>query len=257
MISVDRITHSFFTTDRYNTVLTDVSFTLEPSSWTALIGPSGCGKTTMLNILSGLTAPVRGAVTLGGEAVTGPSARVGYMLQHDYLFPWRTVGANVELPLRLSQTTPQERKRRAEEALDAVGLLAVKHQMPHELSGGMRQRVALARTLVTDPDVVLLDEPFSALDYGTKLELEDYVSEKLRELGKTVVLVTHDIEEAICMCDRILGFHPAQKGIQNEWTVDTALQKISPFEARQHPMMRPLFQQIWKELFTRENERTD
>jgi NitT/TauT family transport system ATP-binding protein len=170
------------------------------------------------------------------------------MLQQDYLFPWKTIEENVLLGLKLIKKNEGLEKIRTLKLLSDVGLGGTEKLYPRELSGGMRQRAALARTLAVDPKILLLDEPFSALDYQTKLKLEDLVFETLKSFGKTAVLVTHDIGEAIAMSDRIYLFSAKPGRIYKTFEVPDELRELTPFHARNHPHYSVLFQTIWKEL---------
>ena len=214
----------------------------------SLVGPSGCGKTTVLSLMAGLLVPARGSVTACGEPVRRPSPRIGYMLQQDYLFPWRTILANVLLGLELNGTKSAASVAYAESLLEELGLGAAGDRMPHELSGGMRQRAALARTLATEPEIMLLDEPFSALDLQIKLQLEDLVHATLRGRGKTAVLVTHDLGEAAAMSDRVvvLGRNPGH--IRAVYEMPPALREAQPAEARKLPEFQRTFDLIWRTL---------
>ncbi|MFC0214734.1 ABC transporter ATP-binding protein [Paenibacillus chartarius] len=224
-----------------------ISFQLLPGEFVSLIGPSGCGKTTLLSMIAGLMAPTRGVVGLFGEPVTGPSPKIGYMLQQDYLFPWRTIVDNAYIGLELRGQLTKERKDYVHHLLEEMGLIGFKDALPAQLSGGMRQRVALVRTLATDPDILLLDEPFSALDYQTKLQLEDLVAETLRDKGKSALLVTHDITEAIAMSDRIFILQPRPGRIRREVEVPADIRAELPFAAREQAHFQELFRDVWSE----------
>ena len=165
----------------------------------SVIGPSGCGKTTVFNIIAGLIAPDQGRISVDGVAVNDLRGRVGYMMQKDLLFPWRTVLENVLLGLELKKIPLLEARETAREYLHTYGLSGFENAYPRTLSGGMRQRVALIRTLISNPDILLLDEPFSALDYQTRLYLEGVLIEAVDTFKKTVILVTHDIDEAVAL----------------------------------------------------------
>ena len=173
--------------------LKDVSMSITPGEFVAIIGQSGCGKSTLLSLISGILKPTEGAVLLDGRPVTGPSRKVGYMLQQDYLFEWRTILDNAVLGAEIQGADMGAARARATQLLTRYGLGKFLHYLPRQLSGGMRQRVALARTLSTGPDVILLDEPFSALDSQTRLALADEVGQILRREGKTAILVTHNL----------------------------------------------------------------
>jgi len=195
---------SYFTPEGETEALSNVSFSLAPGEFVSLIGQSGCGKSTLLSLIAGLIPPTSGAVMIDGQPVVKPNPRIGYMLQQDYLFEWRTILDNVMLGAEIQGRRDARSEARAVHLLEKCGLGAFLSHTPRQLSGGMRQRAALARTLVTEPDVILLDEPFSALDSQTRLAISDEVVDILRREGKTVVLVTHDIGEAIAMTDRVI-----------------------------------------------------
>jgi len=192
----------------------------------------------------------------GQPVLSKDELSIGYMLQQDYLFPWKTIGQNVTLGLKLLKHEKEASLSTAMKLLLDVGLPNVEHQYPRELSGGMRQRAALARTLAVDPKILLLDEPFSALDYQTKLKLEDLVSETLKAYGKTAVLVTHDIGESIAMSDRIYLFAARPGRIHKVFEVPNELRTLTPFQARNHSSYSSLFQTIWKELESLERSYT-
>src|SRR5262249_36351899 len=181
-------------------------FSVAPGEFVAIIGQSGCGKSTLLSLISGILKPTDGAVMLDGKPVAGPNRKVGYMLQQDYLFEWRTILENAVLGAEIQGADMGKARTRAAALLTRYGLGRFLHYLPRQLSGGMRQRVALARapTVCTEPAVVLLAEPFAALDSQTRLALADEVAEILRREGKTAILVTHDIGEAISMAERVI-----------------------------------------------------
>src|SRR5215831_18229184 len=186
------------------TAVQGVSFCVRDGEVVSLIGPSGCGKSTLLNIGAGLYAPSEGAAFVDGETVEGPNAHVAFMLQKDLLLPWRTVFENVMLGAEIRGQPRADRRQRAHELLDGFGLADFAGRYPHQLSGGMRQRTALARTLAVDPSVLLLDEPFSAVDAQTRMVLQYELAQTLKSAGKTALLITHDLLEAVIMSDRVL-----------------------------------------------------
>ena len=186
------------------TALDDITFAVAPGEFVAIVGPSGSGKSTLLNLIAGLDRPSAGAVTLNGHTVAGPSPQVGFMLQKDLLLPWRTIRQNVEFGLEARPTTAAERRTRAHAELARCRLAEFADHYPAQLSGGMRQRAALARTLAIAPSVILLDEPFAALDAQTKLILQRSFAETIAESGITTILITHDLAEAVAMADRII-----------------------------------------------------
>jgi NitT/TauT family transport system ATP-binding protein len=186
------------------TAIEGVSFSIADGEVVALIGPSGCGKSTLLNIGSGLYAPSAGQAFVDGEQVQGPSRHVAFMLQKDLLLPWRTIAQNVALGVEIQGQTKSECARRATELLRGFNLADFAGRYPHQLSGGMRQRVALARTLAIDPSVLLLDEPFSAVDAQTRISLQHDLAQTLKRAAKTALLITHDLLEAVILSDRVL-----------------------------------------------------
>ena len=186
------------------TAVQGVSIAVRDGEVVSLIGPSGCGKSTLLNIGSGLAAPSEGEAFVDGERVEGPNAHVAFMLQKDLLLPWRTVVENVMFGVEIQGVPAAERKRRAQALLENLKLAEFSNHYPHQLSGGMRQRVALARTLAVDPTVLLLDEPFSAVDAQTRITLQQELAQTLKRAGKTALLITHDLLEAVTLSDRVL-----------------------------------------------------
>lgn len=246
-IELCQVTHLYLTQTHAFTAVKGIDLRVEEGEFVCLVGPSGCGKTTLLSIIAGLERPTAGKVLLDGENVTGPSPKVGYMLQQDYLFNWRTIEDNVLIGLEIQGNRNQETEAYAFYLLEEMGLTAFRKSYPYQLSGGMRQRVALVRTLACKPDILLLDEPFSALDYQTKLQLEDLVVETLRNQKKTAILVTHDLSEAVAMSDRlfILSNNPGR--IHKEVAVPEPIRQALPFQARNLEGFSDLFQTVWKE----------
>src|SRR5215470_8459556 len=215
----------------------------------SIVGPSGCGKSTLLALISGLLRPTEGRLLLDGARINGTNRRVGILLQKDHLFEWRTVLKNAELGLEILGKGSAEARRHAHQLLATYGLGGFENSYPYQLSGGMRQRVALVRTLATDPDILLLDEPFSALDYQTKLILERDVHRIIRDNQKTALLVTHDIEEAVSMSDRVivLSGRPAQ--VKNVYDIAlTVVDPRTPMTSRDAPEFRAYCKSIWEDL---------
>ena len=184
--------------------LAPVSFALREGGFVSVIGPSGCGKSTLFNIIAGLQRPSTGTVSIDGEDATGMIGRVGYMLQKDLLLPWRTVLDNVILGMEIKGVSRSRARAAAMPYLERYGLNGFENRFPRELSGGMRQRAALLRTLLLDTDIVLLDEPFGALDAQTRSSMQEWLLQLWADFAKTVVFVTHDVEEAIYLSDEIL-----------------------------------------------------
>lgn len=250
-IRIDQVSLRYFTPKAEILALSDISLTIEPGEFVSLIGQSGCGKSTLLSIIAGILPPSEGSVHVGEQLVTTPSPRIGYMLQQDYLFEWRTILDNALLGAQIQGRNMRVARDRAAHFLEKCGLSRFLDQYPKALSGGMRQRVALARTLTTDPDVVLLDEPFSALDSQTRLAIADEVVDVLRAEGKTVVLVTHDIGEAISMTDRVVVLSRRPGRIKSEHAIRFASVpngRPTPFEVRALPEFNTYFNTLWDEL---------
>jgi ABC-type nitrate/sulfonate/bicarbonate transport system ATPase subunit len=202
-LRVDNVSMSFKTPAGVFQALAPVTLAIPPGRFVSLIGPSGCGKSTIFNIIAGLLEPTAGRVLIDGIEATGTIGRVGYMLQKDLLLPWRTVLDNVILGMEIQGVPLREARGRALPLLHRYGLSGFEHLYPSSLSGGMRQRAALLRTLLFDTDVILLDEPFGALDAQTKLQLQEWLMQLWGDFGKTVVFVTHDIDEAIFLSDEV------------------------------------------------------
>lgn len=238
MIEVRALSHYYLTEQTAVEALKDIYLTVAQGEFVSFIGPSGCGKSTLLSILARLLTPTFGEMQL-------PATNIGYMLQQDYLFPWKTIEDNIALGLTLAgKANPQV----VTSLLETIGLAHTAQLYPAQLSGGMRQRVALARTLATNPQVLLLDEPFSALDFHAKLSLENFVASTLKTLQKTAILVTHDIGEAIAMSDKIYLFSKRPGTITQTFIVPPEIRALAPFDARNHASFQPLFQLLWKEL---------
>ncbi|MCM3587971.1 ABC transporter ATP-binding protein [Mesobacillus maritimus] len=247
-LTIKNVHHTYFTKSSMTTALSDITLDVNEGEFISFLGPSGCGKTTLLSIIAGLIEPTSGTVQLENKTVKTSKNDIGYMLQQDYLFPWKTIEENILLGLKINGSLTSTTRDYSLQLLEKMGLAHVIHSSPKELSGGMRQRVALVRTLATEPKLLMLDEPFSALDFQTKLKLEDLVSTTLKNFNKTAILVTHDIGEAIAMSDRIILFSPSPGRIHKTFVIPNELKSLTPFHARNHPQYTELFQKIWKEL---------
>ncbi|MFC7440809.1 ABC transporter ATP-binding protein [Laceyella putida] len=250
-VQIEDLTHTYFTKTEEVTAISKLSLTVQPGEFVVLVGPSGCGKSTILSLIAGLLTPAAGEIKLFGNRVTGPSPYTSYMLQKDGLLEWRTVAQNMILGLELRHQATADAIAQTHRLLDEMGLSHVTHHYPHQLSGGMRQRVALVRTLAVRPEILLLDEPFSALDIQNKIHLEQLLMDVLKEQQKTAILVTHDLEEAIAIGDRILviGGQPGQ--ILHTLSVPADIRALPPLEARAHPAFRSLFDELWREVNAR------
>lgn len=247
VLSADNIGMVFPTPTGSVEAIRDVSFDLNPGEIVALVGPSGCGKTTLFNIVSGLLKPSRGAFRIS-ERVSGQA--VGYMLQKDLLLPWRTVIDNVILGLEVRGVRKDVAYEKARALINAYGLKGFENAKPATLSGGMRQRVAIMRTLAFDPAVVLLDEPFSALDFQTRTLLQTDVARIIAENQKSAILITHDIGEAITMADRAVILSRRPSSVICEIDIDIPRTDRSPVALRSNPRFNALFVEIWEKLQT-------
>jgi NitT/TauT family transport system ATP-binding protein len=204
ILVVEHIVKRFETQDGVLTAVDDVSFNVTPGEFLSVIGPSGCGKSTLFNVMGGLLDGYSGSVRVGGETVRGPHRSIGMIFQEESTFPWRTVIDNVAFPLEIAGMAKAERIERGRHFINLVGLNGFERRYPSELSGGMRQRVSMARTLASEPKILLMDEPFAALDEQTRLLLGDKVLQIQQELQQTTLLITHNLTEAVQLSDRIL-----------------------------------------------------
>ncbi|ASN04925.1 ABC transporter ATP-binding protein [Virgibacillus necropolis] len=247
-LTLEELSHHYFSEKCYTQVLDNISFSMNEGEFISLLGPRGCGKSTILSIIAGIVDQTAGEVILEKKPLKKTNLAIGYMLQQDYLFPWKSVMQNILIGPKLDGSITSETKARAQKLLEKVGIPNVADAYPRSLSGGTRQRAALVRTFITDPKILLLDEPFSALDYQSKLKLEDLVFQLLQAYKKTSLLVTHDIGEAIAMSDRIIVMSANPGSIAKTFDVPIEIRTITPFEARKHPKYQILFDRIWKEL---------
>lgn len=214
----------------------------------SIVGPSGCGKSTLLSIIAGLITPTSGSVHINGREVKGTTGEVGYMLQKDHLFDWRTIYGNVILGLEIRNDLARENVEYVRELLKIYGLFEFKDKYPNQLSGGMRQRAALIRTLAVKPDILLLDEAFSALDYQTRLAVNEDIYAIIKKENKTAILVTHDIAESISMADRVLVLSKRPGTVKNIHEISLSCGSRTPLSSREAPEFRYYFNEIWKEL---------
>ena len=227
--------------------LRDISFGMEEGEFCSIVGPSGCGKSTLLGAIAGLERLSEGSVRVDGQEVTAPSRRIGFMPQRDQLFPWRSIWGNVTLGLAVRGENTPQRQAYVRDLLARYDLADFAQKRPGQLSGGMRQRCALIRTLATEPRILLLDEPFSALDYQTRLSVSDHIYRIIREQRKTALLVTHDISEAISMSDRVIVLSRRPATVKAVFDMGE-LRSLSPLERRDSPAFSGYFNLIWKEL---------
>lgn len=226
----------------------DVSFSLRAEEILAIVGPSGCGKSTLFNVIAGLQPSSSGKVIVDGTLVSDAKGHVGYMLQKDLLLPWRSVLDNVALGLEVKGVDRDTRYGVARKLINAYGLGGFEDARPATLSGGMRQRVAFMRTLALDPKVILLDEPFSALDFQTRTHLQAEVLKIIKQHRKSAILVTHDIGEAVTMADRIMILSRRPGTIKRIVDIDLAESERNPVRLRDNPKYQAYFQTLWDDL---------
>ncbi len=251
-VELKNIYLTYHTKHDETTAVENLSMSVAPREFVSIVGPSGCGKTTVLSMLAGTLKPSSGKVTLDGIEVTKPDDKTGYMLQSDQLLSWRTIEENIYLGLEVKHMKNEQTKAYALSLLEKYGLKEFKNHYPSELSGGMRQKVALIRTLAFSPEVLLLDEPFSALDYQTRLTLADEIHRIIRSENKTAILVTHDISEAISMSDKVFVFSKRPARVKSVHEIKLSCEDI-PLSRRNAPEFSQYFESIWKEIETNEN----
>ncbi|MCB5559519.1 ABC transporter ATP-binding protein [Anaerosalibacter bizertensis] len=250
IVEIKDISMTYHTLDGETEAIKDINLNIDKGEIVSLVGPSGCGKSTLLSIIAGLIEPSKGKVLIKGKEVKGPTKEIGYMFQRDHLFEWRTIIENVLIGLEIQGKVNEENYKYAEKLLDIYGLSDFKEKFPRQLSGGMRQRAALIRTLVVEPDLLLLDEPFSALDYQTRLAIADEIGIILKKEEKTALMVTHDIAEAISMADRVVVLSKRPATIKDIIPINLSCpgEVRTPMKCREAPEFRHYFNQIWKEL---------
>ena len=239
VLKFERVEMRYHTKNGETVAVKDLSFSVKQGEFLAVVGPSGCGKTTLLSLAAGLLKPSAGKIENGGVTF-------GYMLQKDELFPWRTVEKNVFLPLEIQRRNTPERRQKVLSLAEKYGLKDFLKSFPRELSGGMRQRAALIRTLAAEPDVLLLDEPFSALDYQTRLNVCDDVYRIIKSEKKTAVLITHDISEAVSVADEAIVLSRRPATLVAEYTLPFG--EETPLKRRENPAFSLWFERLWKDL---------
>ena len=248
VLEITDLHYTYHTKDGETPALKEISFDVKSGEFVSIVGPSGCGKSTLLSLISGLLVPASGTIQLMGKPLKESHTNIGYMLQHDHLFEWRTIYHNVLLGLEIQHNLTAKSKNKAHELLEIYGLEAFANSRPSELSGGMRQRAALVRTLILEPDLLLLDEPFSALDYQTRLTVGDDIGQIIRRERKTAILVTHDLSEAISLGDKVLILTARPATICQVIPLQFHLKEDTPLHRRNAPEFKDYFNQIWKEM---------
>lgn len=246
-LSVENIKLCYQTLQSETLAIKDVSFTVEKGHFVSIVGPSGCGKSTLLSCIAGITAPTEGRIMLGGSPITGISHNIGYMLQSDNLLPWRTIYKNVLLGLEIQKKLTPDNMEYTNNLLKKYDLWEFRDSYPSALSGGMRQRAALIRTLAVRPELLLLDEAFSALDYQTRVTVSQDVYNILRSENQTMVMVTHDIPEAVSMSDRIIILSHRPAVVAKQVEIPFGIQRNTT-ALRGTPEYRRCYDTVWKEM---------
>ena len=247
ILSLQDINLTYQTLKTETEAIKDVSFLVNQGEFVSIVGPSGCGKTTILSMISGLLAPSSGKILLDNEEITKVSTNVGYMFQRDNLFEWLTVNQNILLGPNINHKKNCLSKEKLQDLVTKYGLAGFEKSKPNELSGGMRQRVSLIRTLALNPKLLLLDEPFSALDYQTRLSVQNDIHSIIKSENKTAILVTHDISEAVVMSDRIIILTKRPGTIKKIITLDFD-KNLTPMQRRDSPLFNVYFRNLWEEL---------
>jgi len=252
LLELKNIGYSYHSLHGETLALQDISFGVREGEFVAIVGPSGCGKSTLLSIIAGLLKPERGTILINNPDGSLHYPKVGYMLQRDHLFEWRTVYRNAILGLEIQHMLTQKHLANVNRLFEEYGLDKFRDKRPSELSGGMKQRAALIRTLALDPQLLLLDEPFSALDYQTRLMVSDDICRLIRAAGKTMIIITHDLSEAISLADRIIVLSSRPAVVKAELPICLTLEDDSPLAARRAPEFQQYFNRLWEDL-THEN----
>lgn len=247
-LEVSGLSYSYHSLEGETLALSNISFTADNGEFLAVVGPSGCGKSTLLSLLCGLLIPDEGEILIDGVPKAESDVNIGYMLQRDHLFEWRTIMGNAELGLEIQKKRNSSSREKLHNMLHTYGLGSFENARPSELSGGMRQRAALVRTLALEPDLLLLDEPFSALDYQTRLSVCDDISTIIRSTHKTAILITHDLSEAISVADRVIVLTKRPGRIKAVVPISFGSEDIRPLDRRNMPEFSVYFNQVWKEL---------
>lgn len=245
ILEIKNLSHSYHNLEGETLALSHLSFSMSKGEFISIVGPSGCGKSTLLSLISGLLKPEQGSVELHGKMM-------GYMLQKDHLLEWRSIYKNIILGLEIRHLLTSETKQKVQDYLEQYGLADFSSAKPSELSGGMRQRVALIRTLILEPDLLLLDEPFSALDYQTRLNVADDIGQIIRKEKRSAILVTHDLSEAISLGDKVIILSQRPASIKRIIPLKFDLEEDTPLHRRNNPEFKNYFNMVWKEL--NENE---
>lgn len=248
ILKIDNISKKYQAKNGEVVALKDVNFSIKEGEFVSIIGPSGCGKSTLLSIVAGLEEKSEGKLYIDGEEAVGRTDKIGYMLQKDSLLEWRSIYKNVILGLEIKKIKTPENEKYAKQLLKKYHLYEFKDKYPSQLSGGMRQRVALIRTLATRPKILLLDEAFSALDYQTRITVTKDIYSILKNENVTVLMVTHDISESISMSDRVVVLTGRPATVKKIYDIEFDIENKDPLSVRESPKFSKYFDSIWKEL---------
>ncbi len=247
LLSIEGVSKDFQVRGRRILALDSVTLAVEKGEFVTVVGPSGCGKSTLLNLIVGLLRPSAGCIRFRDRTINGINPEIGYVTQKDNLLPWRSLLANVEVALEIRGVEPKERKRRAGDLIHQVGLGGFEDHYPHELSGGMRQRANIIRTLIYDPQLILMDEPFGPLDAQTRIVLQDQLLRLWTAARKTIVFITHDLVEAIALADRVVLMSSRPGKVKCIATVPIPRPR-DVYQVHQHHAFGATYERLWKEL---------
>lgn len=245
-LALNHVSYAYHSPQGELPAMTDLCLSIEKGEFVSIVGPSGCGKSTLLSLICGLLKPEEGSILVGGHPPDESDVKIGYMLQKDHLFEWRNIFKNVCLGLEIQKAQTPDSLAYTTQLLKSYGLEGFEDVRPSELSGGMRQRAALIRTMTLHPDLLLLDEPFSALDYQTRLSVCDDISSIIRRTGKTAILITHDLSEAISTADRIIILSRRPGKIKAVLPIDFPPEYASPLKRRNAGEFSSYFNQVWE-----------
>lgn len=254
LLDLNNVNYIYHTISCETLSLKDISFQLHKNEFLSIVGPSGCGKTTLLNLVAGLLPVTSGTILLNGKPAKESEVNIGYMLQKDHLLEWRSIYRNLTLGLEIQHKLDQTHLEIIDDLLKTYGLWDFRDAYPRQLSGGMRQRAALIRTLALSPDILLLDEPFSALDYQTRLNVSNDIGSIIKEKGISTLLVTHDLAEAISMADRVIVLTKRPGTIKTVLPIHLSIEDRTPKTARNAPEFNMYYNQIWEAIHDENNE---
>jgi NitT/TauT family transport system ATP-binding protein len=247
LLSIHGVRKEFLTRGKRLLAVESIDLTIEEGEFVTVVGPSGCGKSTLLNLCVGLLRASSGQILFRGQAIDGICTKIGYVTQKDNLLPWRTLVENVEIALEIRGVEEKTRRRSAEEWIERVGLKGFEEHYPHELSGGMRQRANIIRTLIYDPELILMDEPFGPLDAQTRIVLQDQLLKLWLTTRKTIIFITHDLVEAITLADRVVLMSSRPGKIKSVETIGIARPR-DVFKIHEDPQFRLAYEKLWQQL---------